>query len=623
VYTTFPQTGDSFLRLPAALIGGRISADVGSISGDAAAADNLELQYDGTGLTGDTFPSTQAQVGNIATGTSALGANADGVVVTTGTETGTFTNTQSDGPLHIISDVAGNTDFYYTVSLTGNQILSSVLWTGYIQANGDSVDVQFYDWTQAQYITERVLPGLNGTTQIEESFAAISAYTGTGANLGQVRFRFLSASTTNVATNRLIFEYTNVNQSVGYDGAKVWLDTNSANSGTVPFVDGVADNPTNSLANARTIADAVGLTKISALALSAYTIDDDYSLFEITGVAHQMTAAGAFNLPSRTEDCLVAGTSTGVTPVSFIRCQFAVFSYAGQIFVDQAALVGGIVSAGDNILGLRNVVCTVGSYIDVTAGVNQTHYLDQMAGALEIRGLTAGDTIYICGGCEITLAASCTGGTVRFYGPTSFTNNGSGMTIVEDSRVNTDVFASKVIADSIKVDTGTDIPAQIAALNDFNPATDTVALVDTTITDTDMRGTDDAVLASSAPANWGDLSIEAATGLVDITQSAADKVWTSTSRTLTDGIQKNAAFNNLEFLMVLTADHVTPAPGVAVTGQRSVDGGGFVNIAGAIAEVSNGIYQVDLAAADTNGDVITYKFSAATADDTFITVTTS
>jgi hypothetical protein len=138
-----------------------------------------------------------------------------------------------------------------------------------------------------------------------------------------------------------------------------------------------------------------------------------------------------------------------------------------------------------------------------------------------------------------------------------------------------------------------------------------------------MRGTDDAVLASSAPANWGDLSIEAATGLVDITQSAADKVWTSTSRTLTDGIQKNAAFNNLEFLMVLTADHVTPAPGVAVTGQRSVDGGGFVNISGAIAEVSNGIYQVDLAAADTNGDVITYKFSAATADDTFITVTTS
>jgi beta-xylosidase len=34
--------------------------NVVQISGDATAADNLELQYDGTGLTGDTFPATQA-----------------------------------------------------------------------------------------------------------------------------------------------------------------------------------------------------------------------------------------------------------------------------------------------------------------------------------------------------------------------------------------------------------------------------------------------------------------------------------------------------------------------------------------------------------------------------------
>lgn len=36
-------------RLPAALVGGRMSSDVGSVSGDAAAADNLEADYDGTG----------------------------------------------------------------------------------------------------------------------------------------------------------------------------------------------------------------------------------------------------------------------------------------------------------------------------------------------------------------------------------------------------------------------------------------------------------------------------------------------------------------------------------------------------------------------------------------------
>jgi hypothetical protein len=51
------------------------------------------------------------------------------------------------------------------------------------------------------------------------------------------------------------------------------------------------------------------------------------------------------------------------------------------------------------------------------------------------------------------------------------------------------------IVDSILVDTGTTIPAQITSLNDFNPATDAVAnvtLVATTTTNTDMRGTDGA-----------------------------------------------------------------------------------------------------------------------------------
>lgn len=41
-----------------------------------------------------------------------------------------------------------------------------------------------------------------------------------------------------------------------------------------------------------------------------------------------------------------------------------------------------------------------------------------------------------------------------------------------------------------------------------------IQLVDTTTTNTDMRGTDSALLASSAPTNFGDLSIEVSTGIV-------------------------------------------------------------------------------------------------------------
>lgn len=62
-----------------------------------------------------------------------------------------------------------------------------------------------------------------------------------------------------------------------------------------------------------------------------------------------------------------------------------------------------------------------------------------------------------------------------------------------------------------------------------------INLVDTTTTNTDMRGTDSALLAASAPTNFGDLSIAVTTGLVDITQVAADKAWSTTTRALTTG----------------------------------------------------------------------------------------
>lgn len=55
----------------------------------------------------------------------------------------------------------------------------------------------------------------------------------------------------------------------------------------------------------------------------------------------------------------------------------------------------------------------------------------------------------------------------------------------------------------------------------FDPAADTVATVTTvttTTTNTDMRGTDSALLAASAPTNFGDLDIEVTTGRVDLYQ---------------------------------------------------------------------------------------------------------
>jgi hypothetical protein len=156
----------------------------------------------------------------------------------------------------------------------------------------------------------------------------------------------------------------------------------------------------------------------------------------------------------------------------------------------------------------------------------------------------------------------------------------------------------------------------LVAASYFDPAADTVSnvtLVATTTTNTDM-----VTEPPTAVQNRQEMDSNS-------TQLAAIVLDTGTTLpALIDdlAVKKNATFSNFEFLMVLTSDHVTPATGLTVTGQRSIDGGAFAGVTGAIAEVSNGIYQFDAVAGDTNGDFITWRFSSATADDAFVSFKT-
>ncbi len=146
-----------------------------------------------------------------------------------------------------------------------------------------------------------------------------------------------------------------------------------------------------------------------------------------------------------------------------------------------------------------------------------------------------------------------------------------------------------------------------------------------------------------------------AIGAAQFAQGAADKVWSTTTRVLTalgfnlantdfaagaidanalatDAVQeiadkilpkKNTALNDIPFVMVLTTDHVSPATGLTVIATRSIDGGTtFSATTGTVTEAAVGMYHFDASAADMNGALLTFKFSAATADDTFVTIRT-
>lgn len=83
--------------------------------------------------------------------------------------------------------------------------------------------------------------------------------------------------------------------------------------------------------------------------------------------------------------------------------------------------------------------------------------------------------------------------------------------------------------------------------------------------------------------------------------------------------RKNTALANFEFVMFDT--NGSPATGLTVTAQRSLDGGAFAACANSVSEVGSGVYKITLAAADLNADTVMLKFSAASNRTTFVFLT--
>jgi hypothetical protein len=74
--------------------------------------------------------------------------------------------------------------------------------------------------------------------------------------------------------------------------------------------------------------------------------------------------------------------------------------------------------------------------------------------------------------------------------------------------------------------------------------------------------------------------------------------------------------------MIDSADHLSAKTGLTVTATRSIDGASFAACANSVSEVANGIYKINLANTDLNGDTIVLRFTASGADDRLITIVT-
>jgi len=143
-----------------------LSVNVTQISGDSAAADNLEAMFDGTGYLHDTAPASRNQIAALAGGVTILQA-AESSTVTNGTETNTYVASQvHDATEYIVTDdgAGQGIDFYLQFDLGEAGLPVNVHLHGYYdEGTGatNSLAIQAYNVNLAAYQTIETLANAN------------------------------------------------------------------------------------------------------------------------------------------------------------------------------------------------------------------------------------------------------------------------------------------------------------------------------------------------------------------------------------------------------------------------------------------------------------------------------
>ena len=134
--------------------------------------------------------------------------------------------------------------------------------------------------------------------------------------------------------------------------------------------------------------------------------------------------------------------------------------------------------------------------------------------------------------------------------------------------------------------------------------------------------TDTLLAGPGRPLHWDGSAVVYLGTAPALVRSYVDSSIAAVQADLPQRITKNVALSAFMFLLVDSADHVTPKTGRTVTATRSLDGAAFAASANSVSEVSSGWYKIDLAAADLNGTVVALRFTATGADDRNITIIT-
>ena len=509
----------------------QVSADITAISGDTVAADNLELQYDGTGLAGDTFPATQAAVGSLATGTAAISVGAASATITIGTETLTYAASATlDGVEHEVASVGGAVDFYYEYNVGGNGIASRIDFVGRLFSSDDAVEVHAYNWAGASWDQIGDVEGKNPSTNDPGGFNLLTRNTGTGADVGKVRIRAYAASGLTSAVfyvDQAYVSFAVVSQSAGYALGRVWINTVGGEAGVVSYLNGVADNQSLTVADAETIAGNLGISDFHISSDSTFAPAGDFNNKNMYGIGYTATLAGDY----AGTHIYHASPLTGTVTTSNNSDHFdALDCIIGNLTVDDAhftncGLTGTVTLSGVGsgtpgelkVINCRSLIA--GSTTPIldfgTGSENHNVTFSDWQNGIEIQNfnvVTTGgtDLLSMSGTGQLVISANCDGGTINLRGQWKITDNSGGaVTIVQDD-VATEI--TSILTDTTEIGTAgaglTDLGGMSTAMKaEIN------AEADTALTDYDGPTNTEMELRTPTAAQLAYITANASTGM--------------------------------------------------------------------------------------------------------------
>ncbi len=434
-------------------VGTDIAADIIDVKAQIGTAGDGLITV--IGANGDTLETLSDQIDGI--GAASGGAlnyvneadNVDSAIKTIafdGTETsGTNVSVNfEDGTYHQITHNSDNIDIVYQFDIGGGRTATEVTWKGDLVGSNDEGTLQVYNgsgWDTIYTIDGTVGAPTSPANNQVITVPLFSTHTLTGADLGKVIIRIECASQSSpvLYTDQLYVSAVNIGQSVGYANGMVWIDSDSGTAGTENFVNGTADNPVASLADALDIAASVGLHDIHVATGSTIVIAEALTNYTIHGFNYTLTPAGYALNNCTLYGAIITGTiATGTGENTFWKCLFGDCSMpvSNQLYCGYGGTMT-LSEAGTYIFNdpFSAVAGNASPIFDCTTAGNQNLNFRHASMGIELRnfGATGTDTASIEGDGQIILAASCTsGGNLTVRGNFTITDNASGVVNITD-----------------------------------------------------------------------------------------------------------------------------------------------------------------------------------------------